>query len=75
MICCEACEVWQHIACVVPGVTEEKLEALKWECTNCDPWGNREVLRGLRAAAVAGEVGKGEAAKGKARKRGVSGGG
>ena len=55
MICCEACEVWQHSACVVPGLTEGKLEALKWECTNCDPWGNREVLKGLRASVKAQE--------------------
>ena len=55
MICCEACEVWQHSACVVPGLTEGKLEALKWECTNCDPWGNREVLKGLRVGAKAKE--------------------
>jgi len=52
MICCEACEVWQHSACVVPGLAEGQLEALKWECTNCDPWGNREVLKGLRAGVV-----------------------
>ncbi|KAM0697948.1 hypothetical protein Q7P36_002802 [Cladosporium allicinum] len=56
MICCETCEVWQHSACVVPGLTEGKLEALRWECTVCDPWGNREVLKGLRAGVKAKEV-------------------
>jgi hypothetical protein len=56
MICCETCEVWQHSACVVPGLTESKLEALRWECTVCDPWGNREVLKGLRAGVKAKEV-------------------
>jgi hypothetical protein len=28
---------------------------LKWECTVCDPWANREVLRKLRLAANAKE--------------------
>ena len=55
MICCEACEVWQHSACVVPGLTEGQLEKLKWECTVCDPWANRELLRKLRLAANAKE--------------------
>jgi hypothetical protein len=55
MICCEACEVWQHSACVVPGLTEGQLEKLKWECTVCDPWANRDVLRKLRLAANAKE--------------------
>lgn len=55
MICCEACEVWQHSACVVPGLTEGQLEKLKWECTVCDPWANREVLRKLRLAVQAKE--------------------
>ena len=56
MICCETCEVWQHSACVVLGLTEGKLKALRWECTVCDPWGNREVLKGLRAGVKAKEV-------------------
>jgi hypothetical protein len=55
MICCETCEVWQHSACVVPALPEGKLEALRWECTVCDPWGNREVLKNLRVVVQAKE--------------------
>jgi hypothetical protein len=54
MICCDTCDVWQHSACVLPGATEAQVEKLgKWACTVCDPWGHREVLRGLRASASA----------------------
>jgi len=73
MICCEACEVWQHSACVVPGLAEAKLEALRWECTVCDPWGNRKILKRLRAAA-AGLVVEGKRKEVKGGKRRVSAG-
>jgi hypothetical protein len=54
MICCDTCDIWQHSACVLPGLAEAQVKKLsKWECTVCDPWGHREVLRGLRASASA----------------------
>jgi hypothetical protein len=68
MICCETCEVWQHSACVVPGLAEGKLEALRWECTVCDPGGNREVLRGLRAGVKVKEAKEAKKAKGGKRR-------
>lgn len=49
MVQCESCEVWQHYACVLPGLSEGDVEKLgSYECTVCNPWARRYVLMGLR---------------------------
>ncbi|KAM0718936.1 hypothetical protein Q7P37_006008 [Cladosporium fusiforme] len=49
MVQCEKCEVWQHYACVLPGMSEAQVEKMgEYECTVCDPWARRYVLQSLR---------------------------
>lgn len=49
MVQCEKCEVWQHYACVLPGMNEAQVEKLgTYECTVCNPWERRVVLQNLR---------------------------
>lgn len=49
MVQCERCEVWQHYACALPGLSEEDVEKLgSYECTVCNPWARRQVLMNLR---------------------------
>lgn len=67
MFCCELCGAWQHFACVFPKMgiakmTVEEFEAYAptleqrpYECSVCDPWGNREVLKKLRMEDGVGE--------------------
>lgn len=49
MVQCDSCEVWQHYACVLPGLSEEDVEKLgSYECTVCNPWARRYALMNLR---------------------------
>ena len=49
MVCCDECEVWQHVECVGEAAPQD-LDEGAYMCHNCAPYAHRKVIQRLRRA-------------------------